>query len=522
MVTTSMEKFLDAPDDKPFCDDNTWEEPESDIDFTLNLEALFGASGSGKTYAIRERLAANPRYAVLTATTGVAAINMGDGVTTVHSQMKFFDLDSLKRSLREGWLKWSFVGLARRGVRYLIIDEISMFSADALDCLYAAAKQARDWIFENRDNRAARGAFGLTPVGLLLVGDYCQLPPVEGTYAFHAKCWSEFKVEKLTTNYRQSDPVFLQALNAARKGRGAECVTLLRNLNVQFVPVPIDDFDGTSLFPINNQVDKRNRECLAKIDAPEICFDRHVWGKEKGEWKNIPERLIVKEGARVMVLVNQPKEFKYVNGDMGVILPSARDTRTNWREVTDGDGERICVPDFVNTNFELADNSSLPLTIRRGFDCRVWGKAYCYTFVLDKVVQSNYQDREPEGLVVNWEGPDYSPHEEDPDFWIRYYNYIEKVRMGGVPYLDPVKGAWVVGEVEYMPVRLGYALTVHKVQGLTLDRVQLDCRNLMARKPGLMYVAMSRVRSPEGLVIVGSPSLLAERIIASSECKEWF
>jgi hypothetical protein len=49
------------------------------------------------------------------------------------------------------------------------------------------------------------------------------------------------------------------------------------------------------------------------------------------------------------------------------------------------------------------------------------------------------------------------------------------------------------------PLRPAYALTIHKSQGLTLDRAHIDIR--AAREPGQAYVALSRLRSLNGLFL---------------------
>lgn len=58
-----------------------------------------------------------------------------------------------------------------------------------------------------------------------------------------------------------------------------------------------------------------------------------------------------------------------------------------------------------------------------------------------------------------------------------------------------------VASATNFPVNLAYAMTVHKAQGATLERMRVDLRGLW--EPGQAYVALSRARGAGGLYIEG-------------------
>ncbi|GHB34138.1 helix-turn-helix domain-containing protein [Mongoliitalea lutea] len=57
----------------------------------------------------------------------------------------------------------------------------------------------------------------------------------------------------------------------------------------------------------------------------------------------------------------------------------------------------------------------------------------------------------------------------------------------------------VIGTFQQYPIKLAWAVTVHKSQGLTFDKAIIDVGQAFA--PGQVYVALSRLRSLDGLIL---------------------
>jgi ATP-dependent DNA helicase PIF1 len=214
-----------------------------------------GPAGVGKTFLIQHVVenARNPGTTFLTATTGVAAVQLGGA--TLHAFAGIRDgTASLSRMISR--IRTDSAAARRwRLCDLLIVDEVSMLDADLLERVDGIARAVRN---------QPRLPFG--GVQLLLTGDFCQLPPVgprshpeyaEGTacalpppcgtpppprLAFQSPAWEAIDpvVVSLTTVFRQQrDPLFAAMLAEIRLGRCSEAS--LETLRTRVgVPPPTD------------------------------------------------------------------------------------------------------------------------------------------------------------------------------------------------------------------------------------------------------------------------------------------
>ena len=80
------------------------------------------------------------------------------------------------------------------------------------------------------------------------------------------------------------------------------------------------------------------------------------------------------------------------------------------------------------------------------------------------------------------------------------------------------EGRVIIAEINQVPLRLAWAITVHKSQGMTLDVAQIDLGKAFVE--GMGYVALSRVKSLQGIKLLGmnDKALKVEpRVIAIDE-----
>ena len=268
---------------------------------------LTGPGGTGKSFQTRRMIALDPWRFAVTASTGIAALNIGGltlhrwsgmmlGPQNGETDEEYLDhLMADKRfSVRAGFDRI-------RAARSLVIDEVSMLNGRTLDFLNFLCKRLRS------DPRPFGG------IQMIVTGDFLQLPPVKKDpiaaydWAFESRAWREagFKVLHLTKIHRQDDAAFIRALSEFRFGRveGGNA-RLLRSRVARF-----PDANLTRLFTHNAQVDKWNAYRLDEIDSELKVFDAVLSGPEHQQQFLInnlltPQRLELKRGARVMFTVN--------------------------------------------------------------------------------------------------------------------------------------------------------------------------------------------------------------------------
>jgi len=388
---------------------------------------LTGKAGTGKTTFLHNLHKNTAKRMIITAPTGVAAINAG-GVT-LHS---FFQLpfgpfvpgsETYERNKQR---QFRFSKEKKRIIQsldLLVIDEISMVRADLLDAVDAALRRYR------RNNQPFGG------VQLLVIGDLHQLSPVakqdewrllqqyyESPYFFSSKVLglTELLTIELKHIYRQSDASFIKLLNRVRDNRLDE--SSIEDLNQRYIKdfKPGKDQGYITLSTHNRSAESINQTRLQALTKKEHCFKAEISGDFPEHIYPTLATLLLKEGAQVMFVRNDPSPEKlYYNGKIGKITKLSN---KSIRVTCPGDKQEIVV--------------------------------------------------EP----ITWENIKYTLNEETKE--------IEED---------------VIGRFEQYPLKLAWAITIHKSQGLTFEKAIIDAKAAFAH--GQVYVALSRCKTMEGMVL---------------------
>ncbi|KAF5573264.1 5'-3' DNA helicase [Fusarium pseudoanthophilum] len=464
---------------------------------------ITGSAGCGKSFLLRaaiDKLKAMGKQVAVCAPTGRAAVHVG-GMTT-YSFMSW-----APEMFRKGIDHLKKVAKTTRKTRQrhvktdvLIIDEISMVSSDFLNRMNVCLKHAK-WGQE----QGARPFGGLQ---VIVTGDFCQLPPVnafefcytcggelrpnkvtgiyrcpkdrdhgpwvdEDKWAFRSAAWAEanFTSFNLREIHRQNDLTFIRMLEKCRLGVPftENDIHLLMHHDCEVDNAPQLLCTRNEIIPINDEKRKaitnypeREYRVLDGFDCKNNPRHKHEFPRYSVPGENStlkvhedhPFEAVVKlkETMQVMLQVNLDIRAGLVNGSQGVIC--------GWEKID------------INVLPKLRGEHS---SIR---------EAYVKKFT------EQHQQR----------------YRNDKDqFWpvVRFNN-------GQIRTIYPWCMLTTVGMKEpysflhrtQIPLIPGWAITVHKSQGMSLERVIVNLTEAFAE--GQVYVALSRATSLRGLKVEGN------------------
>lgn len=473
-ILGSYETFEDAKSDAIYC---------SQAEVLVHLlkgENVFlsGGAGSGKSHVIETyvklRKQLNPGVnIVVTATTGLAALNIGG--ETIHSVTGLGMVKtSYEEYLESNAIKWfrerqTLLKL----VDVLIIDEVSMLSAQGLDFVIDRIKHAK----------------GKLPQ-IILAGDFTQLPPVAtrediskygkyvANFCYKCRSWEEINpvtcyLDKSWRAKEQSLKVILENISNGH-GRSPETIDLLNTIAVS---EKVDSLTSSVLMTKNKQVDHHNIQCQKQNENEPrtfTAFYANTASENYARRMGIPDELTLKEGDRVMITQNlKSGEVIYPDPSYdGRLLANKFLSHTEIR-VYDENRDEVNLPVKNGMIGTVTFNGGKPMVVyKRG------GRTFYIRFFNRHV----YTHEEHTGEMI--------------------YNEYTKMKE---PEL-------IRYAVEQYPLKLAYAISVHKSQGQTLDNITVDLTECWTENLG--YVALSRVRSSRDITLLkrngrlGSPKAL--------------
>lgn len=419
---------------------------------------IHGKAGSGKTHLIKNLISEISGCQVLTPTNLAASLYLG--ARTIHS---FFygALDDLDEGYQNpGNLNGANLlpfGMRLKGIKMLIIDEISMVRADLFEMMNQVCQRA----LKNNS------PFGGIP--LVVVGDMFQLPPIVsddevmkylqkeygGIYFFDShiirKEIKNIRLFELTKSYRQvNDPSFVKILDAFRQPLSPKDKVAIMNAINSRVTGTLPK-DAVYIASSNEEVRQVNTQKLSELPGQIVTIDAEYTIQKKDGSGNVTlkhsdlpsnediceivvpsaydSQLRFKRGARV-ILCKSSKYWGYINGDFGTI------------------------EDFNGDYFTIRLDSNAVIKCPNPNDKYKFNQMNEYRYEME-------------------------------------YDQIKHRLVRKSPFIQKTK---------QFPLKLAYAFTIHKAQGQTYDKVILDL-NSHIFAPGQLYVALSRAKSLQGLYL---------------------
>lgn len=412
---------------------------------------LTGPGGTGKSFLIRLLYDLLPRKTgksvALTALTGCASLLLHPKAKTVHSWAGIglgrepvpLLVASLKKS-RRACLRWLQADV-------LVIDEISMMTPELFEKLDQVGRKIR---------RNEHTPFG--GLQIVAVGDFYQLPPVvrhselgeekqETSFVFESPLWASlrFTTHELTQIERQKDEEFQRVLNEARIGELSKksLKFLAKRMGLDYKSQPIQP---TMLFTRRAQVDTINMSYLKKLTTERRAFKAST--------------------------LFQP------------IAATAGMSQTDpliQKAVAKLDNDAPYEPELI-----VAIGAQVMLLTNLDHD-------------LGLVNGSR-------GVVVGYgAAPETDDKKKQDDTQIDSALLVPIVQFKNGTKIPIAHATWEVPDMpgilrKQIPLKLAYAITIHKCQGATLDCALIDVGG-KTFEFGQAYVALSRVKDADSLYI---------------------
>jgi len=406
---------------------------------------ISGAAGTGKShvskYIIQTLQERQLKKCAPTAPTGVAAINVGG--STLHS---FFgiglgngSMGSLLNKVRKN--KEAMKRIDETDV--LLIDEVSMLSSDLLETLDGVAREVR------KGGKGINVPFG--GMQIICVGDFFQLPPIvkqqgggggwDGDdrdairpFCFDSPVWADLGLTENT----------FELTNVQRQESGSKFEQFLNMVRVGSVSSDIiRDF---------------NNKCLVSEEHP--LPDDGI----------VPTRLYTHNRD-----VDAENETRLAELKENLVTCQAID---EWREM---------MPTGTLASVKKSMKVSIAAEMPDDVNLKVGAQVM--------LTRNKDLDRGVRGLVNGSRGVVEKFVDDLPI--VRFDNgRVEKITRVETMRYNPDGGPGCLIRKQ-IPLKLGWAITVHKSQGSTLTRAILDISS--AFEPGQAYVSLSRVKSIEGL-----------------------
>ncbi|KAF7563111.1 hypothetical protein G7046_g999 [Stylonectria norvegica] len=465
-----------------------------------------GSAGCGKSTVLKaavEKLRQKGKSVYIVAPTGLAALQI-HGRTT-WSYMGWTPDDhrlSLQDLLGKGCRKTVRRRLEDTDV--LVIDEISMVDNHHLQRINLAMKRAIRP--RNPQDKAKPPPFG--GVQLIVTGDFCQLPPVKpfqyciqcglemkrnedetefdcpenhgpfletDKWAFKSEAWEEanFVHVHLKEIHRQKDQEFIKMLQKCRLG-----IPFTLDDRKILMDHPCNVQKATQLLCTTREVNQINREKFNQLKTP-IHFYQALDGFQYSQEINPHHRRYAK---------------RFPDGTLEACKDQRLQPQVRLR------GGMLVV---------LQVNLDLPAGLCNGSQGIICGFE---DFDLEKLPKAQHNNEIPPQQAINGEHAEL--RERQIQAFVKEQKHV--ISWPRVLFHNGQKRtiypSCVVNSIgdrppysllhrTQVPLVAGWAMSVHKSQGMTLDRVIVNLSR--AFEEGQVYVALSRATSLEGLKIEG-------------------